>query len=101
VTVDESVGASKCSKLDGTKSYNSVSQTNMESRLLRIAGKTREIALSTDDLIAEILVARTVVGSSPAESKVYLSPLGEGYSAQNEMDMSCVSVSCFGGEELG
>jgi len=94
VTVDESVGASKYSKLDGTKSYHSVSQTNIESRLSRLPKKTREIAQSTEDLVAEMLEARTELKATSAlESEVFISHVGEGYSGQNEMDSSCVSVS--------
>jgi len=104
VTIDKCVRASECSKLDGIDSYHSVSQTNMESYLLRLPKKTREIAQSTEDLVAEMLEARTelkamsaletaIVGASPAESEVFISHVGEGYSGQNEMDSSCVSVS--------
>jgi len=104
VTVDESVGASRCFKLDDTESYNPVSQTNMKSRLSRLSKKTREIAQPTEDLVAETLEARcevkatsvletTVVGSCPTASEVLISHVGEGYLSQNEMDLSWVDVS--------
>jgi len=66
--------------------------------------KTREIGQSTEDLVAEMLEARTelratsalkttVVGSCPTDLEVFICLLGERYSAQNEMYLSCVSVS--------
>jgi len=104
VTVDKSVGASECSKLDGAKSSNSVSQANMESHLLRLPKKTRETAQPTEDVVAEMLKARselkatsvletTVVGSCTTASEVLISHVGEGYLSQNEEDSSRGGVS--------
>jgi len=87
--------------LNGTDSYNSVSQTNMESRLLKLSKKTREITQPTEDVVAEMLEARTelkattsglettVVGSFATDSEIFVSHVGEGYSSQNEMNLSC------------
>jgi len=104
MTVDKSGGASEFSKLDGTESYNSVSQTNMDSRLSRLSKKTRETAQPTENVVAEMLKARselkatsvletTVVGSCPTASKVLISHVVEGYLSQNEEDSSCGGVS--------
>ena len=56
--VDKSVGTSECFNMIGSNSYNSVSQTNMESRLLRLSKKPREKAQPTEDVVADMLEAR-------------------------------------------